>query len=79
MSLLVAISKGTPLGYKTVELNAGFSYQLNGSHVFLPPQKLLEARSSSRKAIIEIHDDMDGRVHHGMERSHSTLRENMRH
>lgn len=46
--------------------------QLNGSHVFLPPQKLLEAWSSSSKAVVEIHDDVDGRIHHGMEGSHST-------
>lgn len=53
-------------------------YQLNGSHVFLPPQELLETWSSSSKAIVEIHDHMDGRVHHGMERSHSTWRNNQK-
>lgn len=52
--------------------STGRMYQLDGGHVFLPPQKLLEAWSSSREAVVEVHDDMDGRVHHGMERSHST-------
>lgn len=47
-------------------------YQLNGSHVFFPPQKLLEAWSSSSQSVVEIHDDVDGRVHHCMERPHST-------
>lgn len=46
-------------------------YQLNGSHVFFPPQKLLEAWSCSRQAVVEIHDDVDSRVHHGMKRPHS--------
>lgn len=48
-------------------------YQLNGSHVFFPPQILLEAWSSCSEAVVEIHDDMDSRVHHGMERPHSTF------
>lgn len=47
-------------------------YQLDGSHVFFPPQKLLEAWSSSSQSVVEIHDDVDGRVHHCMERPHST-------
>lgn len=49
-----------------------FTYQLNGSHVLLPPEKLLEAWSSSRQAIVGIHDDVNKRVHHGMEGAHST-------
>lgn len=57
----------------------GYTYQLNCSHVFLPPQKFLEARSSSRKAIVEIHNNVDGRVYHGMERSHSTWSDNHKH
>lgn len=48
------------------------AYQLNSSHVFLPPQKLLEARACGREAVVEIHDDVDGGVHHGVERPHST-------
>lgn len=54
-------------------MNAAYPYQLNGSHVFLPPQQLLEAWASSRKTIVEIHDDVDRGVHHSMERSHSPL------
>lgn len=61
----------------TLSYSTGLTYQLNSSHVFLPPQKLLEARSSSSKTVIEIHDDVDRRVHHSMERSHSTYNTDM--
>lgn len=54
-------------------MNAAYPYQLNSSHVLLPPQKLLETWASSRKTVVEIHDDVDTGVHHGMERSHSPL------
>lgn len=47
-------------------------YQLNCRHVFFPPQKLLEAWSSSRQAIVEVHDNMDSGIYHGVERPHST-------
>lgn len=61
---------------KHVEKDA---YQLDGGHVFFPPQKLLEAWPSCRKAIVEVHDDMDSRVHHGMERAHSTCDKQEKH
>lgn len=48
------------------------THQLDGGHVLLPPQKLLEAWPCCRKAIVEVHDDMDSGVHHGVERTHST-------
>lgn len=55
------------------------AYQLNGGHVFFPPQKLLEAWPSCREAIVEVHDDMDSGVHHGMERAHSTCGKEEKH
>lgn len=57
---------------QTTAARVNGTHQLNGSHVFLPPQEFLEAWSSSSKAIVEVHDDVDRAVHHSMERTHST-------
>lgn len=48
------------------------TYELDGGHVFLPPQIFLELRSRSRQEVVEIHDDMDTCVNHGVERPHSS-------
>lgn len=53
--------------------------QLDGRHVFFPPQKLLEAWPCCRKAIVEVHDDMDSGVHHGVEGAHSTCAKEEKH
>lgn len=41
---------------------------LNGRQVFLPPEKLLVARSEGGEAVIAVHDDVDGGVEHSEER-----------
>lgn len=33
--------------------------QLDGGHVFLPPEILLEAWTGSREPVVKVHDDMD--------------------
>lgn len=45
--------------------------QLDGGHVLLPPEELLEAWSSRRQAVVRVHDDVDDAIHHGMERAYS--------
>ncbi len=62
------------MGETCTTQQTAWTYQLNCSHVFLPPEELLEARSCSRKAVVEVHDHMDTRVDHGMEGAHSTCK-----
>lgn len=47
------------------------TYELDGSHVLLPPQVFLEARSCSRESVVEVHDNMDACIHQGVEGAHS--------
>lgn len=46
--------------------------QLDGGHVFLPPQVLLIGRPHSTHSIVGVHEDVDTAVQHGMEGSHTT-------
>jgi hypothetical protein len=48
------------------------AYQLDGGHVFLPPQVLLIGRPHSTHSIVGVHEDVDKAVQHGMEGSHTT-------
>lgn len=46
--------------------------QLDGCHVLFPPEIFLKRWTSCRQAVVEVHDDVDNRVHHSMEGSHTT-------
>lgn len=45
--------------------------QLDSGHVLLPPKVLLKVRSGCSEAVVGVHDDVDRRVHHGVEGTHS--------
>lgn len=52
-----------------------WTYQLNSSEIFLPPQVLLVARAHSSQAIVRVHDNMDNTVKQGVECAHTTWNE----